>query len=381
MQLPTAPNLNQMPNRSNNDDESGHLSRIYGLIGSTPFLSAVIATVSLLLVASLAFGAFSLLKVASQDLTTTVAATTESMSLMLKEDRQSSWNLPRGIYLSPADPKKNGVSCKENKDPALDELRTLGIAVGLECTTEFTTRLVIEGIAKVEFVLTRSAGWSMSIVGPDELPIDAKLFDRDGGLLLETASEFRFQSSQIGIRFPLVAASTTLGAHLHYASSVNDKPSDLWQPALLSGNVSIIARNLPDDEKYDVLHDALDSGDVIGIEGDKDGLIWGMATIDEQSVALSGMAEIEQPVIHAVLHTSHRQISVRRFGTPEGHTIRAGTWTIISRWPNGQESWVAFMSLTVILTFVLQLADSLKHKPRKSKEKGKKDRKRIRKSD
>ena len=43
-----------MSDRSKNDN--GHFGRIYRLIGSKPFLSATLATVSLFLVASLAFG-------------------------------------------------------------------------------------------------------------------------------------------------------------------------------------------------------------------------------------------------------------------------------------------------------------------------------------
>ncbi len=109
--------------------------------------------------------------------------------------------------------------------------------------------------------------------------------------------------------------------------------------------------------------------------------IWGVVTIEERSVLLSDTTETTQYVIYAVLHTTHRALTVRRFGAGDGHDIKASGWSIISRWPNGQMTWVIFVSFILVLTFILQLAEALQHKALKSKKKGKKHRKRKRKGD
>ena len=44
-----------------------------------------------------------------------------------------------------------------------------------------------------------------------------------------------------------------------------------------------------------------------------------------------------------------------RFGAPGGHEVKAPFWSILQKWPNGQSVWVAFVSLILILGFVLQL--------------------------
>jgi len=91
-----------------------------------------------------------------------------------------------------------------------------------------------------------------------------------------------------------------------------------------------------------------------------------VATIEARAVAVSGATEVSQYVIHAVLHTTHRSLTVRRFGSSAGHEIKASNWSIISRWPNGQRTWVLFVSITAVLAFALQLSDWIASKAKKS---------------
>jgi hypothetical protein len=351
------------------------------------YLAALAWTLFLLLLVTLFFGSYGILKVASQDLTTTISAATESLSFSLKKDRQSSWNLPAGTFVVPQ--RLENVECDEIFDDEIAKVSDLKVSLGYECRRDSNTRLEIEGAANLQVTVTPAGELSVSVTRGINPAIEARLVDESDEVLFETVSEIRFASQLIGnsqrIRFPLVAASAVIGSHLNYAVTVDGSINDLWQPSLLSGNVSVIALNLPDSEIYNVLGESLDTGDVIRVGSEAppppDGatnLIWGMFTIEKQDVTLSGITNVEQFLIHAVLHTSHRNISVVRFGTKDGHTIKASTWTIISKWPNGQESWVVFMSAILMLTFIVQLSDSFKRKLLifKGKRKTKKRRKR-----
>jgi len=209
----------------------------------------------------------------------------------------------------------------------------------------------------------------------------------DGFADLKAGDEVGFEAQLVGtfngsteeyqVRLPLIVASAQLGTSLRYVSTTGQGPADTWQPALLSGSVSIIAQNHPDTEKYDVHSEALDVGDIlsIGMQGqqrdDAADLAWGMVTIGHQATTLSGSTEISQYLIHVVLHTTLKEFTVTRFGTRDGHTIRPTQWTILSRWPNGQKAWVAFVTGLFLLTAVLTLGEAIDDNPLKKKKKGK----------
>jgi hypothetical protein len=165
---------------------------------------------------------------------------------------------------------------------------------------------------------------------------------------------------------PFVANAAVLGADLHQSSTIDGSPYDYWQPVLLAGNVTMSADNKPDLEKYRVLSERLDPGDVVHI-GDKEeteltangrNAVWGMLTIGIGSGTAAAPAGTAA-TIQVVLHTSLREVSVTRFGAPGGHVVKASWWSILQKWPNGQSIWVGFVSVLLILGFALQLGGSL----------------------
>lgn len=364
------------------------------LVKSTPILTAAFATIIILVITSLLFGSYKILIVLTQDLTTTVTAATESLSFSLRDKAQSSWVLPPGEFLI-LDKPEGSLACKDA--PRVYE----NISQGFTCTTPSRVRLVIEGAAKIKHEVKPDGKWSMEISGNNDTALTSRLLDDNDAVIAKFIREFGF-SADLGdqepsdtelrkdyesVRIPIIATTAKIGSDVHYASGIRGELGDFWQPTLLSGNVSTFARNYPEEGKYQILSERLDSGDTIGIETEKeptqdepDDLIWGVATIEHQTVLRSDTTEVEQYVIYAVLHTTHRKLSVLRFGSGVHH-ISASGWSIISKWPNGQETWVAFISAILIMTFVLQLADSLNRKPLKSRKKGKKHRKRKRKGD
>lgn len=345
---------------------------------SAPHLSAGIITIALFLVLSLFFGSFRLIGVLTKDLTTTVTAATESLTLSLRDKAESSWVLPAGTFLV-AEALKGVDSCAEQ--PLLYGT----IPQGFKCEVSTSVRLVVNGATDVYWEVTPDGEWSV-LVGADEgTTFVAALLNENDAELLTTSEEIRF-STQLGaepdkptraVRLPLIAATAVLGSHVRYASSIDGDASDFWQPSLLAGNVVTFGKNRPDEGKYHILGEQLDSGDVVNIDSDSESgdsnedTIWGVATIEERAVAVSGMTEASQYLIHAVLHTTHRTLTVRRFGSGEGHKIKASNWSIMSRWPNGQKTWVFFVSVTVVLAFALQLSDWIASKAAKSKKKNK----------
>jgi len=360
------------------------------LVRSTPFLTALFATLLVFVLTSPFFGSHQVFRVISQDLTTTVTAATESLSFSLIENAQSSWVLPPGKFLILDEPERLG-ECGEA--PREYEF----ISQGFFCTTDIRTRLVVEGAATITHTVDPTGDWTVTVTGSSDVDFTAYILDVDDEELARTKRDISFELS-LGddgldedlkyLSFPIVAATGQIGSDVRYASTIEGNIDDFWEPTLLAGSVTTFALNFPEQGKYQILSERLDSGDIIGIFTEdtifgrkSDDTIWGVASIREQTVSLSDTTEVEQFVIFAVLHTTHRALTVGRFGSAEGHKIRASNWSIISKWPNGQETWVLFISLILILTFVLELSGAFKSKPLKSGKKGKKHRKRKRKGD
>ena len=349
-------------------------------IAAWPHLSAAVITIALFIVASVAFGSYRLLGILSKDLTTTVTVATESLALSLREKTQSSWVLPAGDFLVP-EAMKNIATCTEQ--PLLYGT----IPQGFKCSVSESVRLTVDGAADVYWEVTPDGEWSMLIDVDDDTAFTASLFDAIDTELLTTSEEIRF-STRLGpdqnesvpaVRLPLIAATAVLGSHVHYASSIDGDAGDFWQPTLLAGSVVTFGKNRPDEGKYHILEEKLDAGDVVSIDSaaaasnESDDAandsIWGVATIEDRSVAVSDTTEVSQYLIHAVLHTTHRTLTVRRFGAADGHKITASNWSIMYKWPNGQKTWVFWASVTAVLAFALQLSDWIASKATKSKKK------------
>jgi hypothetical protein len=240
----------------------------------------------------------------------------------------------------------------------------------------------------------------LAVTGKSETDFSVEVKDAEDDVLTAATypQEFRF-STLLGepniagtglesIRIAITAASGVIGSHVHHASGIDNGPSDFWQPMLLAGDVTEFGLNHPGLGKYQIHSERLDTGDIIQIESQKDDvdeefddMIWGVASIEKRVVLLSGATEVDQFVIHVVFQTTHRDLRVVRFGSPIGHQIKAPVWSIISRWPNGQQYWVLLISVVLILTFGLQLGDSIRNRRSKKRKKRKKHKQRKRKED
>jgi len=354
---------------------------------SSSFLSDRIFAVALLVIAIVLLASIMSPIFLSKYLTTTVTGATESLTLSLREKTQSSWVLPAGYFLVPA---------AMHKIDTCAELPLLygSIPQGFRCHMSESVRLVVDGAADVHWEVTPEGKWSMLVNTNADMTFTVSLFDEDDAELLKTSEEVRF-STRLGsepemaataVRLPLVASTAVLGSHARYASSIEGNENDFWQPTLLTGNVVTFGKNRPDEGKYHILDEALDSGDVVYIDSfdksrdesrrEKDDAendeikdsIWGVVTLEERAVSVSDTTEVTQFMIHAVLHTTHRTLTVRRFGAAR-HKIKASNWSIVYRWPWGQKLWVIFVSVTGALAFALQLSDWIASRAAKSEKK------------
>jgi len=353
----------------------------------------------ILLITSASFLIYAILPFPARDLTTTVTTATESLSFSLKKGMPLSWVLPPGEFLGKFrdddDPQAQLGICKNQLDdiPYVEPVYL--------CNYPKPTRLVVDGPADVTLEVTPGGRWSVTIIGKDDPKFRVRVLNSEDKILslLETyEKEFRFatklrEGSNTGtrtdsIRLAIIAASGVIGSDVHYASNINNGISNFWQPILLAGDVTTFGINLPGKGKYQIHSDRLDTGDIIEIDTEinalgqgSDDTIWGVASIGKRVVVLPGSTEVDQFVIHAVLQTTHRDLSVKRFGSPKGYQIKAPWWSIISRWPNGQQYWVALISVVLILTFGLQLGDSIRERRSKKRKKRKKHQKHKSKED
>ena len=350
------------------------------------YASALVLLVYLFLLLSLSIWPFF-----ARDLTTTVTTATESLSFSLT-GIESSWVLPPGDFLGqfPEDAKLRELPTKCDKNSG--EITIKYFAHLYLCTYLESTRLVVTGPANVSLEVTPDGLLSMKIVATEESDFLLELRNSEDQLLTTVTypEEFRFSTTlrqpdvagtePESIRIAIIAASGVIGSQVHYASRINNSPGDFWQPMLLAGDVTTFGLNHPSQGKYQILSERLDTGDIIQIDTQKnifgnapDAMIWGLASIEKRVVLMSGATEVNQFAIHAVLQTTHRVLGVTRFGSPTGHEIRASFWAIISKWPNGQQYWVFVISVVLILTFGLQLRETIRDKKKKKRKKHKKE--------
>jgi len=210
-----------------------------------------------------------------------------------------------------------------------------------------------------------TGSWTMSIGETKSALADIRLYDLDGALLIESTQLMDFQSNATAraIRFPFVADSAILGADLFQSMTIDGSLYDLWQPVLLSGDVTMIAANRPGRETYKVLDERLDMADVLHIGDDVTKQyveapigIWGVVTVGANT---SSGRDAGKTVFQVVLHTAFWEVWVTRFGAPDGHVIRASNWSVLQKWPNGQKVWVLVATAVLLLGFILQVAGAL----------------------
>jgi hypothetical protein len=315
--------------------------------------------------------------------TTTVNATTESLRFMKPPMRDASWTLPPGAI------SVFGVA----DSPAC-------VSDGFESSCDVTTnlRLHVTCGAEVAFQTVPDGGWSVTVVGSDNGETRIRVEDANGEEIARSSDYVGYRTRRAEIvRVPFVGEQVQLGEDLRERRTVENNAYDFWQPMLLAGIVQMSADNKPDREKYEVLHESLDRGDVLRVgnmqsaspeapckaAADAAGsvepgarnaadathdFVWGVLAVTPSTsgeaapgdpardTESAGRPAGEQDAFDVVLHTSVNELLVTRFGAPEGHLIKASWWTVVKQRPNFQSAWVAFVSIVLFLTFAIELA-------------------------
>lgn len=316
------------------------------------FIASILLACFLLLIAARFLGV-SLASLFQHRTTTTITATTQSISMHFAEGRDSSWSLPPGKF------SIIGVA----ESPTCDVKPIESV-----CTFDENTRLSLKGAANLSMQISSSGEWLISISNAGSTEFEVEVFNKNSELILQSNQflDYRVAPTAAEIRLPIVADSVVVGTDLHESATIDGNDDDFWQPVLLAGDVLIVASNSPGREKYEVVSERLDPGDVVHIgaaSGEDTSAeavsIWGMITITSFGASSSESGNSAQRNINAVLHTTVRELSVTRFGAPEGHVVKAPRWTILAKWPNGQAAWILFVSLALLFSFIFEITSVL----------------------
>ena len=405
-----------------------HWCRGRDYIQQRPIAESILYLVALALVPVFAIGGADLM--ASRlfgTATMTVTAETDSVQFELGHERSLAWKLPPGRVMTLT--RSNHPQCTrpEVGIGSVCEFReNTRLLVGHRDATEHkepraATVTTLQVSPDGELMISLSSADETC----SELCIHAVLQDADGTTLLQDTRSLSFETVSANaddrtLRYPIIAGSAVLGSALHDAGTLGGDDFDFWQPVLHSGTVQILAQNYPGPEKYEVLSDTVAAGDVVELAGPatsrealqtaavtdswlfrtgvagptsagtmygrgKSGhTIWGMIEVlpEYKSVGHGGAWAADgdsdgrprgwEYRMKVVLHTTLREIEINRFGASQPHTVKASGWSIIARWPNGQQGWVILVSVIVVLSFLMQYRDTLRciRKDRKEKRAG-----------
>ncbi|MGI9341879.1 MAG: hypothetical protein ACR2QV_03465 [Gammaproteobacteria bacterium] len=264
--------------------------------------------------------------------TLSVTATTESIELELKPERKYSWRLPPGAF---ALLSGGGDGCSGEEPDIL-------------CEFTHNTTVRVSGGPTLTLETLPDGSFVASLVPVADRPVIVEVVGPDGDELAST-TELAFFESVPGapeLRLPMIVDSATLGSLLHESAGDMGPTDSIWQPMLREGEYSVFASVGENRDRFRLLDGEFDPGDVIEMQsrpGDKQGgdaAIWGHVSVVPSEEGAS--------VLRANLHTPHAELAVRRFGAPDGYTIKTPPWQVLSQLPAWQSSWVIFVSLLLI---------------------------------
>lgn len=267
-------------------------------------------------------------------ITLSVSAATESIELSLKAERDYSWRLPPGTF---ALLSGGGDGCKGEEPDIL-------------CVFAQNTTLQVSGGPALTMESIPQGGFMLALSPAGDQPMNVALLGPYGDTLAETAELVFFESAPGApeIRMPMIVENATLGALLHESTADMGRADSIWQPMLQEGEFSVFASVGENRDRFQLLDGRFDPGDVIEMrarpEGDGesgDAAIWGHVSVTPPE---DGTA----PLVRANLHTPFAELVVRRFGAPDGYTIKTPPWQVLSRLPFWQSTWVIFVSLLLI---------------------------------
>ena len=265
--------------------------------------------------------------------TLSVTATTESIELELKPEREYSWRLPPGAF---AMLSGGGGSCT-------------GEMPDIACEFMHNSTLRVSGGPTLTLETLPDGGFVLALVPVADRSIRIEVLGPDGGTLAETTELAFFESAagETEVRLPMIADNATLGSLLHESAGDMGPTDSIWQPMLREGEYSVFASVGKNRDRYRLLDGEFDAGDVIVMRSrppdkiDTDAAIWGHVSVVPPSPE-------EDTALRVNLHTSFAELAVRRFGSPVGYAIKVRPWQVLSQLPAWQSSWVIFVSLLLI---------------------------------
>jgi hypothetical protein len=288
----------------------------------------------LLLMSLVVVAGVELLPRALSDVTLTIRARTEVLTLDLERDRTYVWWLPAGRY--------SLLSASES--PQCEQRSRYDVI----CTFATPTALTIKN-ATARFELAAPQGESaptFTVALKPAAPSGAEsLFEirARAGPPIATAELLTFESQPVDQwRIPLVVERVQIGESLSEGVAAADALGVLApQPILVGGDARMFARALGFEERYQIKEERFDPADVVQIPADP--------ADRERLLGVLSLGAADEREFDLTLHTDLAEVFVRRLGAE--HRIGVSTWAIVSQLPPWLALWVVFVSLIVVSNY------------------------------
>jgi hypothetical protein len=291
----------------------------------------------LLLISLLVVMGVELLPRALSDVTLTVRARTEVVTVDLEPGRTYDWWLPPGSYSLLTAPTAAPCEHRGRFD--------------VICEFAEATALTIKNGANVRFALAPHADTGLPRftieLKPSAQPGSPEsLFDVRGhgdDLHIATNELLTFESQPVAQwRIPLLVERVQIGESLSESVAAADALAALArQPIMMAGDVRMFARALAFEERYQVKEERFDPADVVQIPADP--------ADRERLLGVLSLESGEQRGFDLTLHTDLAEVFVRRLGAE--HRIGVSMWAIVSQLPTWLALWVVFVSLIVVANY------------------------------
>ncbi|MES9971885.1 MAG: hypothetical protein ABW092_17765 [Candidatus Thiodiazotropha sp.] len=269
--------------------------------------------------------------------TLSVNANTESLQIALKGNRTYSWSLPAGRVALLTALNNN---CDDINDHMVCDIRSI-------------STFQVSGGPELKLTSMPGSKFMISLSPVDGREMNVKILGKDGELLMETDELLFYESRQDSpeTRIPLIIESVIIGSMLYESTGDLGEENSTWQPMLRDGAYSIFANVGIDRDRFQLLEGEFSAGDVVFMRAKPtddgqldDASVWGHIAIEPAEKERQDSA----PILNASFNTPFAELDVRRFGAPEGYTITAPFWLVVSKLPVWQSTWVIFISMILL---------------------------------
>lgn len=272
------------------------------------------------------------------DVTSTVRARTEVLTVELQLDPTYRWWLPSGNYALITAASAVGCEHRSRLDLACDYAQATSVTIknGASVRFEITT---VPGAEAPSFMLALTPRADNS----EGRKSSFEIRDSADKVLVETSDLVTFASQPVTQwRIPLLVERVQIGESLSdFVAAEEALGTTTRQPIMTEGDVRMFARAFWFDERYQIKEERFDPADIVQIPADDgaQGLLVGLLSLDSAA----------QREFDVTVHTELADVFVRRLGA--GHIVGVSMWAVASKLPMWLALWVVWVSLILIANY------------------------------